>query len=147
MTKFQNCNCVLKDTLAISKSAKKSLGFTKLRSQNSEIRFPVIRYVIRKYYVIFSIQKKMLISGSLKIMTLIFWFEWICNHLSSLLMPKKGIMSWNCIARIDNIILSNFSEKSSQKYFMGFRQSGWKNFNRMANFLTSDSLEIFYYKS
>ena len=33
-------------TRAIPKSAKKSLGFTKLRSQNSEIRFPVIHDAI-----------------------------------------------------------------------------------------------------
>ena len=36
----------VKDTLAIPKSVKKSSAFTKLRSQNSKIRFSVIHDVI-----------------------------------------------------------------------------------------------------
>ena len=62
----------LKDTLAIPKSVKKSSGVTKLKSHNSEIRFPVVHDVIYKYYVIVSVLKKMLISVFQKIMTIIF---------------------------------------------------------------------------
>ena len=62
----------LKDTLAIPKSVKKSSGYTKLRSQNSEIRFLVFHDVICKYYVIVSVLKKMLISVSQEVMTMIF---------------------------------------------------------------------------
>ena len=36
----------IKDTIAIPKSVKKSPGFTKLRSQNPEIRFSVVHDVI-----------------------------------------------------------------------------------------------------
>ena len=63
---------ILKDTIAISKSVKKTLGLTKLRSQNSEIRFSIVHDVICKYYVIVSVLKKMLISVSQEIMTTMF---------------------------------------------------------------------------
>ena len=73
---------IIKDTLAIPKSVKKSPGFTKLRSQNSEIRFPVIHDVIWKYYVIISIQtKKADIWFPENYDNNFFWFEWTCHTL------------------------------------------------------------------
>ena len=49
---------ILKDTLVIPKSVKKSPGFAKLRSQNSKMRFSVVDDVIYKYYVIVSVLEK-----------------------------------------------------------------------------------------
>ena len=62
----------LKDTLAIPKFIKKSLLLTKLKSENSKMRFPVVHDVIRKYYVIISVLKKSLIFLSQKFWTKMF---------------------------------------------------------------------------